>query len=149
MADFDRIYNTIAEEFDNPTLALMVVQIYTINLTTKVKPKDIINTGRFTDKLIEKSKKVLWEYPIDDVDVSLAIYHLMRLYYTTYDDVCQALFFAYEAIVIPYDDPVAPCYHALASPHSLMLQLRLSHLGYIAVAGNAMSQTMVSRDTYP
>ena len=82
MADFDRIYNTIAEEFDNPTLALMVVQIYTINLTTKVKPKDIINTGRFTDKLIEKSKKVLWEYPIDDVELAISLWECIHSWET-------------------------------------------------------------------
>ena len=71
VADFTRIYDTIVEEFDNPTLALMVVQIYTINLTTKIRPKDISHPGRFTEKVIEKSKKVLWQS--EDSDVELAI----------------------------------------------------------------------------
>ena len=82
MADFTRVYNAINEEFDNRDLAMMVVQIYTINLTTKVKPKDIINTGRFTDKLIEKSKKVLWEYPIDDVELAISLWKCIHSWET-------------------------------------------------------------------
>ena len=46
MADFTRIYNAINEEFNNQDLAMMVVQIYTINLATKIKPKDISKIGR-------------------------------------------------------------------------------------------------------
>ena len=63
MGYFTRIYNVINEEFENPDLAMMVVQIHTINLTTKIKP----------NKLIEKSKIVLWHYPIDDIELAISL----------------------------------------------------------------------------
>ena len=74
MADFTRIYNAINEEFNNPELAMIVVQIYTIHLTTKVKSKDWTHAGHLTEKVIKKSKKVLWEYPIDDVELAISLW---------------------------------------------------------------------------
>jgi hypothetical protein len=74
MADFTKIYNAINLEFDNPELAMMVVQIYTINLTTKIKPSHLHEVGEFTDKVINKAKKVLWEYSCDDVELAIALW---------------------------------------------------------------------------
>lgn len=78
MADFVRIYNAINEEFDNPTLALMVVQIYTINLSTKIKPKDISNPGRFTEKIINKSKELFWQYSEANIELAILLWQCIH-----------------------------------------------------------------------
>ena len=78
MADFTRIYNAIHEEFDNRDLAMMVVQIYTINLTTKIKPKDISTPGRFTEKVIKKSKKLFWQYEDCDIDLAISLWQCIH-----------------------------------------------------------------------
>lgn len=74
MADFTKIYNAINEEFSNPDLAMMVVQIYTINLTTKLKLSHLQESGKFTAKIIKKAKKVLWQYSSDDVELAIDLW---------------------------------------------------------------------------
>lgn len=66
--NYTNVYNAIAEEF-SPKLALMVIQILTINMTTKI-PKDI---STFAGKVEKKARKLLWEESRADVDLALAL----------------------------------------------------------------------------
>ena len=65
--NYSKIYDTIAEEF-SPKIALMVVQIITISMTTKI-PKDL----KLMSKVERKARKLLWEESRADVDLALAL----------------------------------------------------------------------------
>ena len=66
--NFAKLYSAISEEF-SPKFALMVIQIATINMTTKI-PKDI---STFAGKVEKKARKLLWEESRADVDLALAL----------------------------------------------------------------------------
>jgi hypothetical protein len=80
MADFTKMYDAINLEFGNPELAMMVIQIYTINLTTKTKLSHLQESGKFTDKVIKKAKKVLWQYSHDDVELAIKLWQCIHIW---------------------------------------------------------------------
>ena len=73
MADFTKLYDTVKAEF-NDEIALSVVQILTINLTTKIKKKDMNVKGIFRDKILKKAKKALWQLDDDTFELSVKIW---------------------------------------------------------------------------
>lgn len=74
MTKFNNIYDAILEEYEDAELALMVTQIYTINLTTKIKKKHLIVSGSFTEKVKKKAIKLLWEYDQDKVTLAIGLW---------------------------------------------------------------------------
>lgn len=71
--NYSYVYNAIAEEF-SPKLALMVIQILTINMTTKI-PEDV---SKFSEKVEKKARKLLWEESRADVDLAIRIYSVVH-----------------------------------------------------------------------
>ena len=67
--NFAKLYSAISEEF-SPKIALMVVQIVTINMTTKM-PKDI---STFAEKVEKKARKLLWEESRADIELALQLF---------------------------------------------------------------------------
>ena len=70
---YKKIYDAVKAEF-NDEIALTVVQILTINLSKKIKKKDMIVKGIFRDKVLTKAKKVLWEVDDDTFDLAVKIW---------------------------------------------------------------------------
>ena len=66
--NYSKIYDTIAEEF-SPKIALMVVQIITISMTTKI-PKDL----KLMSKVERKARKLLWEESRADIELALELF---------------------------------------------------------------------------
>ena len=66
--NFAKLHSAISEEF-SPKIALMVVQIVTINMTTKF-PEDI---SRFAEKVEKKARKLLWEESRADIELALEL----------------------------------------------------------------------------
>ena len=58
--NYNKFYDAVAAEY-GPEVALAAVQILTVNMTTKIKPKCLKTTGRFTEKIKRKVKDLLWE----------------------------------------------------------------------------------------
>lgn len=69
---YKKLYDAVKSEF-NDDIALTVVQILTINLSTKVKKKDMIEGG-FRDKVLTKAKKVLWQVDNDTYELAVKIW---------------------------------------------------------------------------
>lgn len=70
--DFKFIYDKVEEEFDS-IIATMVVVAMTINLVENVKPKDMVEAGRFTKRINKKTRKALWEHNGEDIELSIKI----------------------------------------------------------------------------
>ena len=70
--NFNQLYQQIEKEYD-ADMALMVVQINTINLTMKISEKDLNEPGRFTKRLHKKTYKLLWEYDNDKIELALKL----------------------------------------------------------------------------
>jgi hypothetical protein len=71
--NYKKLYDAVNAEFDDE-IALSVVQIMTINLTTKPKKKNITGEQSFRDKILKKAKKALWELSDDDFDLSVKLW---------------------------------------------------------------------------
>jgi hypothetical protein len=67
--DTSDVFNAARSEYGDH-IALLVVAVCTINLTTKCKVKDYKDPGRYTARLKKKGEDHLWQE--DDADVALA-----------------------------------------------------------------------------
>lgn len=67
------IFDQIRYEF-NEKIALMVVQIYTINLTMDMSKKDIWEDGHMTNKIIKKARKLFWNKDKKDIDLAINLW---------------------------------------------------------------------------
>jgi hypothetical protein len=65
------IFKAISAEYPEH-IALASVQIYTINLSTKLK----LN-GKFEQKIIKKSNKLLWEMSESDRELAVSIWQVI------------------------------------------------------------------------
>jgi hypothetical protein len=72
-----KIYDAINQEF-GPVIALSVVQINTINLTSKVKKKDLTQSSNRTKRILKKAEKVLWELPVDDYNLIVSLWKVLH-----------------------------------------------------------------------
>ena len=70
--NYYRLHSAIAEEF-GPKIALMVLQIVTINMTTKI-PKDL----NLASKVEKKARKLLWEESRADIELALKIFECVH-----------------------------------------------------------------------
>ena len=68
--NYYRLYSAISEEF-GPKIALMVLQIVTINMTTKI-PKDL----NLAAKIEKKARNLLWEESRADIELALQIFNV-------------------------------------------------------------------------
>jgi hypothetical protein len=69
--DHLRIFNAVREDFGD-TIALSVCQINAISLTTKVKK----SANSFTDRVIKKARKLLWELSDDDLNLAIDLWEV-------------------------------------------------------------------------
>lgn len=76
MTNYVKLYDAVKAEF-NDEIALSVVQILTINHSVKPKKKDMVTKGLFRDKILKKSKKVLWEVDDDTYDLAVKIWDVV------------------------------------------------------------------------
>ena len=70
--NYSKLYSAIAEEF-SPKIALMVLQIVTISMTTKI-PKDL----NLASKVEKKARKLLWEESRADIELALKIFECVH-----------------------------------------------------------------------
>jgi hypothetical protein len=78
--DHLRIFNAVREDFGD-TIALSVCQINAISLTTKVKK----SANSFTDRVIKKARKLLWELSDDDLNLAIDLWELSDSWETRQD----------------------------------------------------------------
>jgi hypothetical protein len=71
--NYKKLYDAVNAEFD-AEIALSVVQIMTINLSTKPNKKNMTGEKSFRDKILKKAKKALWELSDDDFDLSVKLW---------------------------------------------------------------------------
>ena len=71
--NFKKLYDAVNADFD-AEIALSVVQIMTINLSTKPTKKNMTGEKSFRDKILKKAKKALWELSDDDFDLSVKLW---------------------------------------------------------------------------
>lgn len=71
--NFKKLYDAVNAEFD-AEIALSVVQIMTINLSTKPKKKNMTGEKSFRDKILKKAKKALWELSDDDYELAIKLW---------------------------------------------------------------------------
>lgn len=69
--DHLRIFNAVREDFGD-TIALSVCQINAISLTTKIKK----SPNSFTDRVIKKARKLLWELSDDDFNLAIDLWEV-------------------------------------------------------------------------
>lgn len=70
--DLCNVHKTVEGEF-NTTIATLVVAALTVNLTTKAKQKDMLDPGRFTNRINQKTRDLLWEHNKDDIELAIKI----------------------------------------------------------------------------
>jgi len=69
--DHLRMFNAVREGFGD-TIALSVCQINAISLTTKIKK----SSNSFTDRVIKKARKLLWELSDDDFNLAINLWEV-------------------------------------------------------------------------
>jgi hypothetical protein len=71
--NFKKLYDAVNADFD-AEIALSVVQIMTINLSTKPSKKNMTGEKSFRDKILKKAKKALWELSDDDYELVIKLW---------------------------------------------------------------------------
>ena len=79
--NYNKFYDAVAAEY-GPEVALAAVQILTVNMTTKIKPKDFKTAGRFTEKIKRKAKDLLWECDPQVIQQALACWEVSNSWQT-------------------------------------------------------------------
>ena len=67
-----RVFDAVKAEYDE-AIALLVVVIHAIALSTKPKGKDFRGEGVFWNRVCTKARKRLWEETQEDFDLAVAI----------------------------------------------------------------------------
>lgn len=73
--DYQRIYNSLALEF-NAKIALAVVQIVSLHLSSKIRPEHLLDAGSFLIDLKSEAKKLLWQMPDNDFELAFKLSNL-------------------------------------------------------------------------
>ena len=79
--NYNKFYDAVAAEY-GPEVALAAVQILTVNMTTKIKPKDFKTAGRFTEKIKRKAKDLLCECDPQVIQQALACWEVSNSWQT-------------------------------------------------------------------
>ena len=79
--NYNKFYDAVAAEY-GPEVALAAVQILTVNMTTKFKPKHLKNTGSFTEKIERKAKDLLWECDPQTLQQAMACWRVSQSWQT-------------------------------------------------------------------
>lgn len=79
--NYNKFYDAVAAEY-GPEVALATIQILTINMTTKIKLKDLKTAGRFTEKIKRKVKDLLWEYDPQIIQQAFACWEVSYAWQT-------------------------------------------------------------------
>lgn len=79
--NYNKFYDAVAAEY-GPEVALAAVQILTVNMTTKIKPKYLKTTGRFTEKIERKAKDLLWECDSQTLQQAMACWRVSQSWQT-------------------------------------------------------------------
>ena len=75
------VFNAVRLEYGE-SLAVLALVIYTLNLTLKVKPKDMEMPGRYTKRLRAKVDAKLWQEEKADVQLAWDVAMQLHLYDT-------------------------------------------------------------------
>ena len=75
------IFNAIKEDFSEES-AVSVCQINAINLTLKIKQKDMDIIGHRTERVTMKARKLLWDLSDEDFSLSMIIWDLIHSWET-------------------------------------------------------------------
>ena len=67
-----RVFDAVKAEYDE-AIALLVVVVHAIALSTKLKGKDFRGKGVFWNRVCTKARKHLWEETQEDFDLAVAI----------------------------------------------------------------------------
>lgn len=70
--DYVKVFNEVKEAFDQDTAVVVVVAL-TLNLSKKVKGRHILKVGSFSEELDAKTRDVLWELSIEEVNKAIEI----------------------------------------------------------------------------
>lgn len=79
--NYNKFYDAVAAEYGSE-VAMAAVQILTINMTTKIKPKYLKTTGRFTEKIERKAKDLLWECDSQTLQQAMACWRVSQSWQT-------------------------------------------------------------------
>lgn len=71
------IFNAIKADFSEE-IALSACQINAINLTLKVKKKELAGGGNREERIAKKARKLLWELSDEDFSLSMIIWDLIH-----------------------------------------------------------------------
>ena len=69
--NFTNVYNVVFKEYSH-SIAILVVSAISINLSMKVKDKDLTVPGRYVERLNKKTKEILWTHA-DEFNIDLVI----------------------------------------------------------------------------
>lgn len=68
---FTEIHAAIHKDF-GAEVALAAVQILAISMIIKTKNSDLVGKTKWSDRVLKKAKKVLWETPEEDFELAKA-----------------------------------------------------------------------------
>ena len=77
--NYKDIFTNVMAEFDDEELALIVVQIVTLNIAKKYKSRHIEKSS-YTKELLNKVAKVLWGYDADKLALGIAIWEVYHIF---------------------------------------------------------------------
>lgn len=73
---FTEIHAAIHKDF-GAEVALAAVQILVISMITKTKNSDLVGKTKWSDRVLKKAKKVLWETPKEDFELAKACWSVI------------------------------------------------------------------------
>lgn len=74
---FIEIHAAIHKDF-GAEVAIAAVQILAISMITKIKDSDLVGRTKWSDRVLKKAKKVLWETPKEDFEMAKACWSVIQ-----------------------------------------------------------------------
>lgn len=106
---FTEIHAAIHKDF-GAEVALAAVQILTISMITKTKNSDLVGKTKWSDRVLKKAEKVLWETPKEDFELAKACWSVIHSW-----DARQQLHGLGGCVVKTFAELVADVNHAAES----------------------------------
>ena len=79
---YSEMFDDLSKEFDSH-IAMKVCMAIGIQLSIKLKDKDLLEEGYYTNRLIKKFKKVFWEETPEDLELIIKLWKVSYDYETT------------------------------------------------------------------
>ena len=74
---FTEIHAAIHKDF-GAEVAMAAVQILAISMITKLKDSDLVGRTKWSDRVLKKAKKVLWETTKEDFEMAKACWSVIQ-----------------------------------------------------------------------